>query len=227
MGTDIETRYYLADKKSWSDVTTSVISKKTPKVGQVVNVGKVRMVVKDIVDAKIHGKPIIKVILENTGTPYTGTDAILESLMEEPGTTLIEIYDPVMEARVKTTGGNAIAGISPYSDVLGMVSTGPGPGSITGLGSMVKGSLGGIGNGYSVEVSDFGEVVSVRVTYSNTRTGASASQTFAIIYRGTNTKYSYTVYSTAARYRHCNSYQDAAGFIRSKASALQGRVNQI
>ena len=227
-----EIRYFLADKQSWNDVTNSVITKRIPHKGDVINVGKVRMVIKDIVDATSHGRAFIKVLLEDTHKPYTVIDEALSGL-ENP--TIIDIQPDTNEAR---KGRTTMASISPDNGVVyspidrrqdtmmygGMYAAGPGTPNT--MGGVVRSAL-NLGVGYSVSVTDFGEVCIVAITYTNAQTGRSVGQSFAIIYRGKYSKTVYTTYSNANRYRNCNDLNSAISYIRSKASSLVGSTNTV
>ena len=60
-----EIRYYLANKRSWSDVTVAVTYKGLPKKGQIINVGKIKMTVKSVDDGTSNGRAVTKVLLES------------------------------------------------------------------------------------------------------------------------------------------------------------------
>ena len=100
--------------------------------------------------------------------------------------------------------------------------TAAGPGTRGTMGGYVRSALGTLGAGYGVQVADFGEVCTINVTYSNAQTGRVTGQNFAIIFRGPNSKYAYTVYSTAAKWRNCNGVDQAISFIRSKTGVMAG-----
>lgn len=223
----METRYYIADKKSWSDVTISVNHKSTPKKGDVVNVGKIKMIVKDVVDGNVHGKPVTKVMLESTGHPFTQIDEAIEQ-MESP--IFLAIEEDVNEARKARAGDNpsdkrAFISPEPWSDSAPYPTIANAIGSFGSLGGYFRSGLANLGTGYGVTVSDFGEAVTINITYSNATSCATAGLNFVVIFRGKNKKYAYTVYANSARFRHCSDYNAAINFIRSKASALPGRAS--
>jgi len=223
----METRYYIADKKTWSDVTVSVNRKNTPKKGDVVNVGKVKMTVKDVVDDTVHGKPVTKVMLESTGLPFTQIDEAIEQ-MENP--IFLDIVEEINEAtRVGGHPSDKRTLTSPEiaTPASSYAVRAYGPGTAGTFGGYVRSGLANLGVGYGVQVSDFGEAVTVSITYSNAQTGKCSSQNYVIIWRGAQAKYAYTVYSSSVRFRHCNDYNQAIAFIRSKASSLPGRCSGV
>jgi hypothetical protein len=141
--------------------------------------------------------------------------------------TVLELEETINEARIKagthpTDNRTYISAGQPTLEPTQAMAA-YGPGSAGSFGGFIRAGLSGLGVGYSAQVVDFGEVVSVTVSHTNTQTGKSASQSFVIIWRGPRAKYVYTVYSSSARYRHCNDYNQAISFIRSKTSALAGR----
>lgn len=222
-----EIRYYLAGKKSWSDVTMAVTRKDMPKKGQVINVGKIRMIVKDISDGIFNGRHITKVFLESSGQIYTNLDEAISKLQDP---VFIEVREDINEAKNVMTGGYpgdsriGYSGISGYMDTTKPVQAN-GPGSPGTLGNAVRSALSTLGAGYGAQVADFGEVVTVTITYSNAKTGRCSSQSFVILYRGRTAKNMYTVYANAGRWRNCNDYNQAIGFIRSKVGSIAGSAN--
>lgn len=223
----METRYYIAGKQSWSDVTISVNRKNTPKKGDVVNVGKIKMTVKDVVDGTVHGKPVTKVMLESTGLPFTQIDEAIEQ-MESP--IFLEIDEGVNEARKMRSGDNpsdkrVFTSPEPWSDSAPYPTIANAMGSVGSLGGYFRSGLANLGAGYGVTVSDFGEAVTINITYSNATSCATAGLNFVVIFRGKDKKYTYTVYANSARFRHCSDYNAALNFIRSKASVLSNRAS--
>lgn len=99
-----------------------------------------------------------------------------------------------------------------------------GAGSSWSFGNLLRNSLPNT-NGYSCEVSDFGDAVTVRMTYTNVKTCRSASKSFVIIFLNKTGKSE--VKSSSARWRTCNDYSQAASYIKSKASSLQGKTSSI
>jgi len=103
---------------------------------------------------------------------------------------------------------------------------------LRGLGSASQNSFGYIlrqylqmGSGYQVEVTDFNEAVSVKITYTNVRTCKSASIHACIVFR---TKSGVcNAYINGQRFRTCNSAEQAASYIRGKASVLVGQTSSM
>lgn len=222
-----EIRYYIAGKKTWNDITIAVTRKDLPKKGQVINVGKIKMVVKSVEDGVVNHRQVTKVFLENSGQPWTMMDEAIE-MLDAP--TFLDINEDINEAKRITTGGypgDSRIGFSGTSSFIDTTKAGPaqGPGSPGTLGNAVRQALSSLGAGYGVQVADFGEAVTVTVTYSNARTGRCASQSFVLLYRGKNSKNLYTVYANAGRWRNCNDYNQAIAFIRSKVSTIPGSAN--
>ena len=94
-----------------------------------------------------------------------------------------------------------------------------GPGAKGTMGGYVKSSM-SLGTGYGVQVTDFGEVCTINVTYSNAQTGRTAGQNFAIIFRGPHSPWTYTAYVNSAKWRNCTGIDQAVSFIKSRATAL-------
>lgn len=143
----------------------------------------------------------------------------------------IDVCESINEAKISLrsgpNGGNdrVVISAEPFKDTSDAIRA-YGPGSFGTLGGYVRSALSNLGVGYGVNVSDFGEAVTVSITYYNSRTGRSAGQNFVIICHPTKVyKYAYTVYAHAARWRDCNDYNQAIGFIRSKATALVGQTS--
>lgn len=146
----------------------------------------------------------------------------------------IDVKGSINEARSALRNGpNGLNGekdrvfisAEPFKDTADVIRA-YGPGSFGTLGGYVRSALANLGVGYGVDVTDFGEVVTVSVTYYNSRTGRSSGQNFVIVCHPTKAyKYAYTVYAHSARWRDCNDYNQAIGFIRSKASALAGQTS--
>lgn len=219
-----EIRYYLANKKSWSDVTVAVNRKDLPKKGQVINVGKIKMTVKDVTDGTSNGRAVIKVFLENEAS-RTPLDEAIEMLDNPTFLTIKENVDEAVSTVRGSSDDRVKISAEPFKDTADAIRA-FGPGSFGTLGGYVKSGLASLGAGYGVQVTDFGEAVTVTVTYSNARTGRISGQSFVIVmHHGRFHKYAYTVYAHSARWRDCNDYNQAIGFIRSKASALAGQTS--
>jgi len=142
--------------------------------------------------------------------------------------------DEVNEAKVKNTkaGGSIEKNNNLYFSPSATNDPAPfnrltaaGPGTRGTMGGYVRSALSALGAGYGVQVADFGEVCTINVTYSNAQTGRVTGQNFAIIFRGPNSKYAYTAYSTSAKWRNCNGVDQAVSFIRSKISAMSGTTS--
>lgn len=103
---------------------------------------------------------------------------------------------------------------------------------LRGLGSGFVNSFGRLicqylqmGSGWSVEVTDFNEAVSIKMTYTNPTTCRSASIHALIIFR--TKKGICRAYINGQRSRTCNSAQQAAAYIRGKASILPGQTSSM
>ena len=118
------------------------------------------------------------------------------------------------DTRVRT--GAALLGKENFTRL-----TNVGAGSTNSFGATIRSML-QLGSGYSTEVSDFGEAVSIKITYSNARTAKSASQNFLVLFYD-NGQCRAKVNST--RWRTCNDIGQAASYIRSKASRLQAATS--
>lgn len=86
------------------------------------------------------------------------------------------------------------------------------------FGKALQNSLNNIGDGFSVEVSDFGRWVVVRVTHNNITTGVSSSKTFLIVF---SNKSKGMVFSTSNKWRTVDGYNQAATYIRSAVNSLK------
>lgn len=148
------------------------------------------------------------------------------SMLDNP--TFICVEENINEAAFKVRGGNdnrVAVSAEPFRDTADAIRA-FGPGSFGTLGGYIRSGLSSMGEGYGVQVADFGEAVTVTITYSNARTGRIAGQSFVVVmHHGRSHKYMYTVYAHSARWRDCNDYNQAIGFIRSKASALAGQTS--
>lgn len=223
-----EIRYYLSNKQTWNDVTVQVTTKNDnniiPSVGSVISVGKIKFRVAKVTDdRKYH-----KVWLEDKEAVLTPLEEALENF---ENLEVISIDEPIDEAAKTKAGGlgkgpaNLLFGVGPTNDPSAFNwLTATGPGTKASMGGYIRSSL-GLGTGFGVQVSDFGEVCIVNITYSNAQTCRCSSVTCAIILRGKNSPYAYTVYSNSARWRNCNGIDQACNFIRSKANALIGSTS--
>ena len=156
-------------------------------------------------------------------------DQIKEALENLDNLEILYI-DEVNEARAKNTkAGGSIEKNNLYFSPSATYDPTPfnrltaaGPGTRGTMGGYVRSALSNLGIGYGVQVADFGEVCTINVTYSNAQTGRTSGQNFAIIFRGPNSKSTYTAYTTSAKWRNCNGVDQAVSFIRSKINAMSG-----
>ena len=217
----METRFYLAGKGSWSDVTVQISkSPENPKKGGIVKMGKLAMTIKDVVDGKVQGKPVTKVYLENLGEQETRLVNLVE-MLDNP--IIIGIEEPVNEATVKMKG-NLWDPRMQQSNRAPQDSWGVQfrPCTIQ-MGQYIASSLGSMGTGWGAQVADFGDAVSVTITYSHPKTGRCASQCFVVLWQpDRDPKNPYKVYANIARYRSCAGLDQCIGFIRSKMGSVSG-----
>lgn len=89
------------------------------------------------------------------------------------------------------------------------------------FGQTLRSLLNNMGEGFSCKVTDFGKWVTAELTHHNHITGRSASKTFLIVfkYKGDG-----IVLSTHNRYRTISGVDQAASYIKSAASTLQGNT---
>lgn len=100
-----------------------------------------------------------------------------------------------------------------------------GAGAPVSYGTMIRNYI-PQGNGYSSEIVDFGEAITVKITHTNIKTAKSSSQNFIILFSDINNG-SCVVKSSFARWKTCNSPEQAANYIRSKASSLAGKTSNF
>lgn len=146
-------------------------------------------------------------------TDYEKYDAVLVlDNTKEPNQMFEAVTDPRLLPPNKPYG----------KDIYGQF-TGQDPNSQLSLGPVIKSQLQGLGRNYSTEVYDFGSDVTVNVTYSNPKTGLSASCAFLIKY---NTKEGNGVIkSNSVRYRTIASHSEAISYIKNRANTLQSRTS--
>lgn len=104
----------------------------------------------------------------------------------------------------------------------GVFGTGQNQNSQLSLGPILKSQL-SMGKNYYVDVFDFGSDVTVKVTYSNPKTGLSASAAFLIKFNskdGTG-----IIKSNSVRWRTISSQSEAISYIKNRANTLAGRTN--
>lgn len=87
------------------------------------------------------------------------------------------------------------------------------------FGNRLKSSLDSMNSNYSNKIVDFGKWVTVEVTHHDKISGRSASKTFLIVFKH---KGDGIVLSTHNRYRTISGVDQAASYIRSACSSLQG-----
>ena len=220
----METRYYIAGKQSWSDVTIQITkAPEKPSKGDVVKMGKLAMTIKDVVDGNVHGKPVTKVYIEEVSPAVAN---LLETIDMLDNPTIIDI-NGVNEVAGKVWMGMDTRAQRSADAATGGVGVVYRPQTLE-LGNAFRSALSNIGVGFGVQVADFGDAITVTITYSNAKTGRCASQSYVVLWQpDRNPKYPYKVMSSVARYRNCADYGQAIGFIRSKASALPGSTGSL
>lgn len=126
---------------------------------------------------------------------------------------VIQIVQPITEADGRLQGKSGASGAIDY-----------GPGGVinawdwrlysgSGYGKRLQAMLGG-GNGYSYEITDMGQYVSVRGTYHSLATGKTTTKTFIIVFD--NPKYGDgKVFATSTKWRTVSNVDQAASYIRS------------
>lgn len=91
------------------------------------------------------------------------------------------------------------------------------------FGNQLRNRLSSLGNGFTVEVTDFNKWVSVNLGYHDTVSGITMSKTFLVVFQH---KGDGIVLNTANRYRTISGVDQAASYIRSVASVLQSKATQ-
>lgn len=133
---------------------------------------------------------------------------------------------PVLSEAVKATGSRdtrvRTGALSYGSENWGLIRN-TGAGSSTSFGMTLRSML-QLGGGYSTEVTDFGDAVSVKVTYTSPRSCKSASQNFLILFYENGQCRAKT---NSQRWRTCNDIGQAASYIRSKSSRLQSTASSM
>lgn len=114
----------------------------------------------------------------------------------------------------------AVPGMFAPQDTIQYITT-IGPGANLSFGSMIRNYM-PKNNGWSSEVTDFGDAIIVKVSYNNMKTARTSSQTFLILF--TTKAGVCKVKSNFAKWRTCGSVEQAASYIRSKSSALSGKT---
>ena len=171
----------------------------------------------------VHGKPVTKVYIEEV-TPAVAN--LLETIDMWDNPTIIAMNG------VNEVAGKAWMGMDTRAQRSADAMTG-GVGVVyrpqtLELGNAFRSALSNIGPGFGAQVADFGDAITVTITYSNAKTGRCASQSYVVLWQpDRNPKYPYKVMSSVARYRNCADYGQAIGFIRSKASGLPGSTGSL
>ena len=149
----------------------------------------------------------------------------LEQYIEKENPIIIDMVCINEALKFKSTSDKRIqTSTSPVRDTYGNINT-AGIGSNISLGGFFRSGLSGLGQGYSVEVNDFGQALSVSIKYCNTANGRVAGQNFVVVYNQFDVKQPYTTYSSYYRYRKCNDYNQAIQYMRSKANSLKGQTS--
>ena len=97
-----------------------------------------------------------------------------------------------------------------------------------GFGRLLQSDLNCWGPNFSARVSDFGKWVTVDVTHHNFVTGRSASKSFLVVFNGGpkgDDKAGGIVLSTNNKWRTISGVSQAASYIRSACSALEGSTS--
>lgn len=133
---------------------------------------------------------------------------------------------PVLSEAVKATGSRdtrvRTGALSYGSENWGLIRN-TGAGSSTSFGMTLRSML-QLGGGYSTEVTDFGDAVSIKVTYTSPRSCKSASQNFLILFYENGQCRAKT---NSQRWRTCNDIGQAASYIRSKSTRLQSTASSL
>ena len=95
--------------------------------------------------------------------------------------------------------------------------------SSNAVGRLIRNELNSIGNGFSVEVTDFNKWVVVKVNHSDYITGRTSSKTFLIVF---NNKEEGIVLSTANKWRSVSGYSQAVSYIKSASQTLKSSSSQ-
>lgn len=98
--------------------------------------------------------------------------------------------------------------------------------SSAGFGQRLQNSLSSLGKGYSAEVTDFGQFVSVRVSYHNTVTGKGVTKTYVIVFDDINSGDG-RVMVTSQKWRTISSYDQAASYISSSIRNYSGQTSNV
>lgn len=134
--------------------------------------------------------------------------------------TILYVVEPIIESseadpRYNNKGGYDIRvkygkGSPDYID--------PALNSQFAFGKALQNSLNNMGDGFSAEVTDFGQWIVVRVSHNNVTTGISCSKTFLVVF---SSKSKGMVFSTSNKWRTIDGYNQAATYIRSASNALK------
>lgn len=133
-------------------------------------------------------------------------------------TTYLKIVRSVNEADGRLIGKSGAAGVTDlgpyglpgYSDWRLWTNA--------GFGRRLQGNLRG-GDGYSYEVTDFGQYVSVRAAFHNLATGKSVSKTFVIAFDDVKVGDG-KVFATSTKWRTISSLDQAANYIKATIQSM-------
>lgn len=123
------------------------------------------------------------------------------------------ITDPRLRMRTDLT----------YTDYIDPITT-VGPGANMSFGQLVRSYLPQT-NGWSSSVTDFGDAITISVSYNNIKTAKSASQSFIILF--TKKSGECRVKSNFTKWRTCNNPSQAASYIRGKVSSLPSKTSSM
>lgn len=98
--------------------------------------------------------------------------------------------------------------------------------SSAGFGQRLQSSLASLGRGYSAEVTDFGQYVSVRASYHNTVTGKTISKTYVVVFDDINSGDG-RVMVTSQKWRSISSFDQAASYIGSSIRSYSGKTSNV
>lgn len=96
-----------------------------------------------------------------------------------------------------------------------------GAGSGINYGTALRNSL-NLGTNYNVNYTDFGDAMSVQVTYNNPKTGKSAAQNFIILFDKAGKS---VVKMDSVKWRTASGYSQVANYIRGRCSNLANKTS--
>lgn len=95
----------------------------------------------------------------------------------------------------------------------------------TGYGQILQREANPGGKGYSVDVLDCGQHISVTAHYQSPATGKKISQSFIVVLKSPKSGNG-TIFMTSTKWRTVSSVQQAASYIRSSIKTLANLANQ-